>query len=56
MSAPLGTFGPLRPPATLTENERSSVPTPMAEEVPMPAQAGPVLQEADGAIEPGGMA
>jgi hypothetical protein len=56
MSAPLGTFGPLRPPASLIENEHGNVPTWMAEEVPMPARVGPALRQAGVAIEPGGTA
>jgi hypothetical protein len=55
MSAPLGTFGPLRLRASLIENEHGNVPTRMAEEVPMSAQAGPALRHAGAVIEPGGM-
>jgi hypothetical protein len=56
MSASLGTFGPLRPPAPLIENEHGNVPMWMAEEVPMSARAGPATRQAGVAIEPGGMA
>jgi hypothetical protein len=56
MSATVGTFGPLRPPASLIENEHGNVRTWMAEEVPMPARVGPAWRQAGVAIEPGGMA
>jgi hypothetical protein len=56
MSASLGTFGPLRWPASLIENEHGNVSTRVVEEVPMPARIGSVLRQADVAIEPGGTA
>jgi len=56
MSASLGTFGPLRPSASLIENEHGNVPTWMAEEVPMSARVGPAWRQAGVAIEPGGTA